>query len=110
MLKLENGMLVSVAGEVSSSVLEEVAIIATGTEGRIIFDFIGVKAGKKGEELAEVELESHLSYDWIVTHIIRAIHGEPAEIYDFKAGYEAQVVVDQLRKGTTNLAVVNFCG
>jgi len=34
-----------------------------------------------------------------LSHVIKAIKGEKAEIYDFSVGYEAQVVLEILRKG-----------
>ncbi|WP_026906746.1 hypothetical protein [Paucisalibacillus globulus] len=40
---------------------------------------------------------------WIMRHIIDAIHDKPAKIYDFSTGYEAQVVLEAIRKGENKL-------
>ncbi|MFE8701622.1 Gfo/Idh/MocA family protein [Cytobacillus sp. FJAT-54145] len=98
---LKSGITIVVEGSTDVSFEEDVSLTAYGSEGTVMFDFKGVKAAKVGSELKEVELGE--PSPWILTHIINAIKGEPAEIYDFKVGYEAQVVLDILRQGENKL-------
>ncbi|MBM7660336.1 putative dehydrogenase [Bacillus mesophilus] len=98
-LTLESGHSIVIDGMVDPSIKEEVSLSAIGTEGVIAFSFSGVQAAKNGLPLEDVTLDEPFMYPWILAHIIKAVKGEPAEIYDYKAGYEAQVVVEIIRKG-----------
>ncbi|MDZ5472007.1 Gfo/Idh/MocA family oxidoreductase [Bacillus sp. 31A1R] len=97
-MTLANGLTVLVNGTTEAA-NENVSLTALGSEGTVVFDFKGVKAGKNGFPIEEVELEEPFAYPWILSHVIKAIKGEKAEIYDFTVGYEAQVVLEILRKG-----------
>ncbi|MFT4413034.1 Gfo/Idh/MocA family protein [Fredinandcohnia humi] len=100
---LENGTKVFIEGHTGISSEEDVSLTACGSEGTIRFDFRGLSAGKAGAPLESVSYKNELPPTWILTHIINSIHGKPAQIYDFRAGYEAQVVLEKLRQGENRL-------
>jgi predicted dehydrogenase len=78
---------------------EHIALIAYGTEGTLtIENWRTLKGGKTGEAIAEMPVDESSDQPWIMKHVVDAIHGKPdADIYDFKVGYDAQVVLEALR-------------
>lgn len=101
---LENGVQVLIDGLTGIAGEEFVTLTAYGSEGTISFkNFKELLVGKAGHSLEKVELDPPGKNAWILNHIIDAIHGKPANIYDFSKGYEAQVVLDALRKGENKL-------
>ncbi|GAA0342623.1 hypothetical protein GCM10008967_36330 [Bacillus carboniphilus] len=98
-MKLETGETILIDGVSGVAGEENVSLTAYGTKGTITFkNFRTLLAGSTGEPLMELELEHPSEHPWILKHIIDAIHGKAADIYDFSKGYEAQVVLDVLRK------------
>jgi predicted dehydrogenase len=101
---LENGTQVLIDGLIGIAGEENVSLTAYGTEGTITFkNFKVLLVGKTGQPLKKLNLDRLNKDSWIMKHIIDAIHGKPAKIYDFSKGYESQVVLEALRKGENKL-------
>lgn len=77
---------------------EYIGFIAYGTEGTLSLENWGeLRGGKIGDELKTTLVEEGAPTN-LVNELVKAIHGEPAEIYDFEVGYRAQEILEQLRK------------
>ncbi|GGA72418.1 Gfo/Idh/MocA family protein [Ornithinibacillus halotolerans] len=76
---------------------EYIGFTAIGTEGSLSLENWGQLRGAKiGEELKEITL-NELPVSGLIDELVKAIEGEPADIYDFEIGYKAQVVLEKLR-------------
>lgn len=78
---------------------EHIALTAYGTDGTLaVENWRTLKGGKFGEAIVEIPVEEAADQPWVMEHVIDAINGNPlADIYDFKIGYDAQVVLEALR-------------
>ncbi|RSD26608.1 Gfo/Idh/MocA family protein [Mesobacillus subterraneus] len=98
-LQLEDGTPVLIDGMSQVAGKEEIAFTAFGDEGTLsLLNWAQLEGGKVGEEVQPLEADTSLT-DSLIENLVKAIKGEPAVIIDFKAGYEAQIVLEQLRKG-----------
>ncbi|UYZ22885.1 Gfo/Idh/MocA family protein [Mesobacillus jeotgali] len=98
-LKLEDGTPVLIDGMSQIAGKEEIAFTAYGEDGTLsLLNWGQLEGGKLGEDILPLEADHSLE-DSLVDQLVKAIKGEEATIIDFAAGYEAQVLLEQLRKG-----------
>ena len=98
-LELSDGTPVMIDGLSQIAGEEEIAFTAYGTEGTLsLVNWGELKGGKLGEAIAPLEADSPLA-DSLIDNLVKAIKGEEAVVIDFTAGYEAQIVLEELRKG-----------
>lgn len=96
-LELEGGTPLVVDGLSGIAGKEEIRLTAYGTEGTLsLLNWGVVEGGKVGEEITKLESDTDLA-DSLLFNVVKALKGEPATIIDFKAGYDAQVILEQLR-------------
>ncbi|MDP4164159.1 MAG: Gfo/Idh/MocA family oxidoreductase, partial [Bacillota bacterium] len=77
---------------------EEIKFTAYGTEGTIsLLNWSELEGGKIGEPIERIEADPNNSGS-LIDHLVNSINGQQATIIDFKEGYEAQFVLEQLRK------------
>jgi predicted dehydrogenase len=96
-MEVEDGTPIVINGLSGIAGKEEIKFTAYGTEGTLsLLNWADLEGGKVGEPIQGIEADPSLS-DSIVNHLVRAIKGEDANIIDFYAGYEAQVVLEKLR-------------
>lgn len=76
---------------------ERVSLVVYGSEGTIaVENWSELHVGTIGQPLEKVAIED-MEHTPIVAQVIRAIHGERADYFDFRDGYEAQAVLEALR-------------
>jgi predicted dehydrogenase len=98
-LELSDGTPVLIDGMSQIAGKEELAFTAYGTEGTLsLLNWGQLEGGKLGEEIQPLEVDNSLA-DSLIDNLVKALKGEEATIIDFAAGYEAQVVLEKLRKG-----------
>ncbi|ESU32201.1 hypothetical protein G3A_12115 [Bacillus sp. 17376] len=98
-LELSDGTLVLIDGMSQIAGKEEIAFTAYGDEGTLsLLNWGQLEGCKLGEEIGPLEADESLT-DSLVDNLVKAIKGEEATIIDFAAGYEAQGILEQLRKG-----------
>ncbi|MCM3666856.1 Gfo/Idh/MocA family oxidoreductase [Mesobacillus subterraneus] len=98
-LELSDGTPVLIDGMSQIAGKEEITFTAYGTKGTLsLLNWGQLEGGKLGEEILPLELDSSLA-DSLIDNLVKALRGEEATIIDFAAGYEAQVVLEELRKG-----------
>lgn len=98
-LELSDGTPVFIDGMSQIAGKEEIAFTAYGDEGTLsLLNWGQLEGGKLGEEILPMEADASLT-DSLVDHLVKAVKGEEATIIDFAAGYEAQIVLENLRKG-----------
>ena len=98
-LKLSDGTPVLIDGMSQIAGKEEIAFTAYGDEGTLsLLNWGQLEGGRLGEEILLLEADHSLT-DSLVDNLVKAIKGEEATIIDFAAGYEAQIILEQLRKG-----------
>ncbi|WP_102261534.1 Gfo/Idh/MocA family protein [Mesobacillus jeotgali] len=98
-LKLADGTPVLIDGMSQIAGKEEIAFTAYGDEGTLsLLNWGQLVGGKLGEEILPLNTDESLT-DSLVDNLVKAIKGNESTIIDFAAGYEAQVILEQLRKG-----------
>ncbi|MBS8266773.1 gfo/Idh/MocA family oxidoreductase [Mesobacillus boroniphilus] len=98
-LELSDGTPVLIDGMSQIAGKEEIAFTAYGDEGTLsLLNWGQLVGGKLGEEILPLNTDESLT-DSLVDNLVKAIKGEEATIINFAAGYEAQVILEQLRKG-----------
>lgn len=98
-LELSDGTPVLVDGMSQIAGQEEIAFTAYGTEGTLsLLNWGQLEGGKLGEAIVPLEAD-HTLADSLIDHLVKAVKGEEATIIDFTKGYDAQVVLEELRKG-----------
>lgn len=96
-LVLEDGTPFLVNGLSDIAGDERIAFTAYGTDGTLSLVNWGVlEGGKVGEPIAKIE-PHELESSTLIDNLVRALNGEEAHLYDFNAGYEAQVLLEKLR-------------
>lgn len=76
---------------------EKIAYTAYGTEGTLsLLNWSKLEGGKLGEEIKPIENEVDET-STLITNLVNALSGEDNKLYDFKAGYDAQVILEKLR-------------
>jgi predicted dehydrogenase len=77
---------------------EYIGFTAFGSEGTLSLENWGeLRGGKNGEDLKEISFEE-VTPNRLIDELVKAINGQKAELYDFAAGYQAQKVLEELRK------------
>jgi len=98
-LELSDGTPVLIDGISQIAGKEEIAFTAYGSEGTLsLLNWGQLEGGKLGEAIVPLEAD-HTLADSLIDHLVKAVKGEEATIIDFSAGYDAQVVLEELRKG-----------
>ncbi|MBT2685140.1 Gfo/Idh/MocA family oxidoreductase [Bacillus sp. ISL-37] len=98
-LELADGTPVLIDGMSQIAGKEEIAFTAYGDEGTLsLLNWGQLEGCNLGEEIGPLEADESLT-DSLVDNLVKAIKGDEATIIDFAAGYEAQVILEQLRKG-----------
>jgi predicted dehydrogenase len=96
--ELGDGTPVLIEGLSAIAGTEYIGFTAYGSEGTLSLDNWGqLRGGKLGEELRDIPFETATPKK-LIDELVKAVKGEDAEIYDFKVGYKAQEVLEQLRK------------
>ncbi|MFS0863625.1 Gfo/Idh/MocA family protein [Fredinandcohnia sp. 179-A 10B2 NHS] len=76
---------------------EKIAYTAYGTEGTLsLLNWSMLEGGKLGEEIKPIENEVDET-STLITNLVNALSGKDHKLYDFKAGYDAQVILEKLR-------------
>ncbi|MFD1737516.1 Gfo/Idh/MocA family protein [Bacillus salitolerans] len=97
-LTLENDIKVHVNGLSQMAGNERVELAIHGTEGSVMIENWGtLKAGKSGEAFEEIPIK-HKGNNRLLDHVVAAIKGEKADIYDFRIGYNVQVVLEAFKQ------------
>jgi predicted dehydrogenase len=77
---------------------EYIGFTAYGTDGILSLENWGeLRGGKNGEGLEIIDVQDVKSKS-LINELLKAVHGEVAELYDFEVGYRAQEVLEALRK------------
>ncbi|MEW9051563.1 MAG: Gfo/Idh/MocA family oxidoreductase [Neobacillus sp.] len=77
---------------------EYIGFTAFGAEGILSLENWGeLRGGKNGEEPEEISFEE-VTPNRLIDELVKAVNGEDSELYDFEAGYQAQKVLEELRK------------
>jgi predicted dehydrogenase len=98
-MELADGTPVLIDGMSQIAGKEEIAFTAYGSEGTLsLLNWGQLEGGKLGEEILALQADDSLT-DSLIDHLVKAVKGDDATIIDFSAGYDAQVVLEQLRKG-----------
>lgn len=98
-LELADGTPVLIDGMSQIAGKEEIAFTAFGSKGTLsLLNWGQLEGGKLGEEILALQADDSLT-DSLIDHLVKAVKGDDATIIDFAAGYDTQVVLEQLRKG-----------
>lgn len=98
-LALSDGTLIHVQGISHFAGEERVSMVVYGTEGTIALEnWDELMSGPIGQPLSAVEVLESSSELPVLKHVINRIQGKPGKIYTFQDGYEAQKVLEALRK------------
>lgn len=96
-MKLENGTTILVDGLSNIGGEEHLEFAAYGSAGTVMIrNWRQLLVAKTGENLQEIEADVFNGAN-LISEFVKAVNGEKAVIYDFKAGYDAQVVLEALR-------------
>lgn len=108
-MKLVDGTPILIDGMSHVPGEERVELTVYGTKGVLtIKNWRTLLGGQTGQEIAKIPTEHPSFNPWIMKHVLNAIRGQVAEIYDFTKGYETQVVLEALRnpKDDTKIGLV----
>ncbi|MEH7886546.1 Gfo/Idh/MocA family oxidoreductase [Bacillus sp. JJ1609] len=98
-LELSDGTPVLIDGMSQIAGKEEIAFTAYGSEGTLsLLNWGQLEGGKIGEDIVSLESDNSFT-ETLIDNLVKALKGEEATLIDFAAGYEAQVVLEELRKG-----------
>jgi predicted dehydrogenase len=96
-LVLEDGTPFLINGMSDIAGDERIAFTAYGTEGTLSLVNWGIlEGGKLGEPIAKIE-PIDLEASSLIDNLVKALNEEEAILYDFNAGYDAQVILEKLR-------------
>ncbi|MCG7345873.1 Gfo/Idh/MocA family oxidoreductase [Sporosarcina sp. ACRSL] len=96
--ELSDGTPVLIEGISGQAGKEHIGFTAYGTEGILSLENWGhLRGGKTGDDLATISLEE-VAPRRLIDELVKAVNGEEAELYDFEVGYQAQKILEQLRK------------
>jgi predicted dehydrogenase len=96
-LALDNGVTVHVDGISQIPGQERVELIIHGTEGSLLLENWGnLKGGKVGQPYEEISTEG-IHVGTLFDHLIDAVRGNTANLYDFTVGYNVQVVLEAFK-------------
>ncbi|WP_456279332.1 Gfo/Idh/MocA family protein [Bacillus sp. AK128] len=96
-LALDNGITVNVDGISQIPGQEKVELMVHGTEGSLLLENWGtLKGGKVGQPYEQISTEG-MNVGSLFDHLIDAIRGNNANLYDFRVGYNVQVVLEAFK-------------
>ena len=96
-LELEDGTPFIINGISDVAGEERITFTAYGTEGTLsLVNWGTLEGGKLGEPIAKIDTDDVVTLS-LLENIVKALNGEEANVYDFNAGYEAQVILEKLR-------------
>ncbi|GGN94738.1 Gfo/Idh/MocA family protein [Saccharibacillus kuerlensis] len=97
-LRLENGLEIQVFGTDRRIGDERVSLVVQGSAGTLALENWGnLFAGSAGEEPQPIEVSEENGELPIFKQVLNLLNGEPGTAYDFRDGYNAQVVLEALR-------------
>ncbi|WP_202079818.1 Gfo/Idh/MocA family protein [Caldalkalibacillus salinus] len=97
-MKLEDGTPVLIEGMRDVAGEEHIEFAVYGTEGTLkLLNWKTLVGGKVGEPIEKLT-DGPIQKGKMIQELIAAVKGQEAEIYDFNVGYEAQVVLEALRR------------
>ncbi len=97
-MELADGTPVLINGLSHIAEKERVELFAYGTDGTLaLVNWDTLMGAKRGESLTVIEPTDE-SPDSVVASVVKAIRGEPSNLCDFRVGYSAQIVLEQLRR------------
>ncbi|MGR6542911.1 Gfo/Idh/MocA family protein [Paenibacillus tundrae] len=97
-MQLQDGTRVEMNGISHFAGEERVSMVVYGTKGTIALEnWDQLMIGRVGESLTPVTVDESLSELPVLKHVIARIQDKPGKIYDFKAGLEAQRILEALR-------------
>jgi predicted dehydrogenase len=98
-MKLANGTPVLVDGLSHIAGEERLALTVYGTEGTLSLEnWRDLKGGKLGEQINDISTEDIQPHIGLIPSLVQGIRGQSADLYDFKVGYDVQVVLEALRQ------------
>ncbi|MBD0384343.1 Gfo/Idh/MocA family protein [Paenibacillus sedimenti] len=96
-MELEDGTPVLVNGLSNIGMKEHISFTIYGTKGTCsLVNWRTLKCAPFGESLEEAATTAAIIPDTIVTHLVRAIDGQEADLIDFEEGLDIQKVLEQL--------------
>lgn len=96
-MKLNNGITVNINGLSQMAGDERVELMVHGTIGSLMIEKWGVlKGGKIGQPFEIIETDD-VKVLRLFDQMINAIQGKKADLYDFKVGYNVQVVLEAFK-------------
>jgi len=96
-LELRDGTPFLINGISQIAGTERIAFTAYGTEGTLsLIDWGKLEGGKLGEEIQQIAIESEETTT-LIDNLVSAIAGKDSQLFTFKDGYEAQVILEKLR-------------
>lgn len=96
-LELEDGTPILVDGMSQIAGKEEIKFTAYGTEGTLsLHNWTEIYGAKTGEEMKKIDEDSTLSFS-LIDELVKKIQGEDGIVIDFSEGYQAQIVLENLR-------------
>lgn len=96
-LVLDNGTNVYLDGISQVPGQERVELVVHGTEGSLLLENWGnLKGGKAGQPYEPISTEG-LQVGSLFDHLIEALNGNTSNLYDFKVGYNVQVVLEAFK-------------
>lgn len=97
-LETEEGTPILMDGLSQITGKEEIAFTVYGTEGTLsLLNWSELEGGKIGEPIIALEKNDMLTGS-LIDELVKAIKGKQANLIDFKAGYDAQIVLEKLRE------------
>ncbi|WP_252504904.1 Gfo/Idh/MocA family protein [Sporosarcina sp. Marseille-Q4943] len=96
--ELADGTPVLIEGISGLAGKEHIGFTAYGSEGVLTLENWGeLRGGKTGDDLKPISLEE-VAPPRLIDELLKAANGGEAELYDFEVGYQAQKVLEELRK------------
>ncbi|MFT4412903.1 Gfo/Idh/MocA family protein [Fredinandcohnia humi] len=96
-LQLSDGTPLIINGISQIAGEERIEYVAYGSEGTLsLVNWARLEGGKLGEEIQPLETEIDETQN-LISNLVDAIAGKESKLYDFKAGYDAQVILEKVR-------------
>ncbi|KAA0549944.1 Gfo/Idh/MocA family oxidoreductase [Bacillus sp. BGMRC 2118] len=96
-MRLENDIVVHLNGDSNFEGKERVELVVHGRNGTLMIENWGTLKGKQAENVFHEIPTKDVDVQPIFHHMVQAHHGKPADLYDFKVGYNVQVVLEALK-------------
>ncbi|MGZ4113398.1 MAG: Gfo/Idh/MocA family protein [Tumebacillaceae bacterium] len=96
-LELADGTPIYIDGKSQVQGEELISLTAFGDKGQLaIVNWAQLQGAQQGEPVAEIAFEPSQTGP-IMTQLVNALTGQPANLFDFEVGYNAQVILEALR-------------